>query len=208
MRQTEYLYRRGSDIPRAVDPLSYLPMIRHILIEQGGQVVRLGDPSMTPLPPLPGLIDLSRYAESFALQAFAMSRARYFVGTDSGTTQLACAFRTPSASTNALGVGVWNDGDVVLTKTVRCPNGLPMTRDELISCGILGNLHGLRPHELSIEDNAPRQLVDVARHMHAITAGGDGWRQPAADGPTAKTTVRLPLGLRDIAQAPGLTWWD
>jgi len=208
MRQLEYLYRHGADRHRCVDPQSYLPMIRDILFEQGGQVVRLGDPSMTPLPPLPGLIDLSRVANAFPLQAFAASRARYFVGTDTGATQLASAFKTPSASTNALGVGIWNDDDVILPKTMHLSDGRRLTRDDFLSTGML-TIHRLRPTGLQMMDNPPEQLVAVARHMHRVTTDCPGWREaPMFLEYGNQTTIRIPLPLRDIAKETRLTWWS
>lgn len=207
MRELGYLYRRGSDPTRAVDPLSYLPMVRDIL-DQGGQVVRLGDPTMTPFPAMPGLIDLSRLSNSFGLQAFAVSRARFFVGTDTGATQLASAFKTPSASTNALGVGIWNDGDVLLTKTIRMPDGYALTKEDCLSTGML-SVHRLRPDAATIEDNTPEQLVAVARHMHRITADCEGWRKPkVVIEHGGEAAITLPLVMHDIAVETRLTWWE
>lgn len=208
MREIGYSHRSGLDKDRCVDPLSYLPMIRDILFEQGGQVVRLGDPSMTPLPHLPGLIDISRLPNSFVLQAFAASRARYFVGSDSGATQLACAFKTPSATTNALGLGVWNDGDVMLTKTICSSGGQRLSLADIRSSAMM-DLHYFRLPGARVADNTPGQLVAVARHMHAMTGDCTGWRQPRVEIELGSLgLVDLPLRQRGIADETHVTWWN
>lgn len=207
MREVGYAHRSGLDADRCVDPASYLPMIRSI-VGQGGQVVRLGDPSMTPIPHLPGLIDLSRLPDSFLLQACAVSHARYYIGTDSGATQLACAFKTPAATTNALGLGVWNDGDVMLEKTIHAAEGRQLATAEIRSSGMMDLLYFRLP-EARFESNSPDQLVAVAGHMHRITADCSGWRQPAADALMGNTTqLDLPLRQRGIADETQVTWWN
>jgi len=117
IREPGYVHRPGSDPNRDADPTSYLPMIEDIIRNLGGQVVRIGHSDTTPMPEMEGMIDLSREDDCFPEQAFAISRARYFIGSDSGPTQLASAFKTPTATTNAMGLGIWNDGDVALLKT-------------------------------------------------------------------------------------------
>lgn len=207
MREIGYAYRRGLDKDRCVDPLTYLPMIRDIL-EQGGQVVRLGDPSMTPLPRLPGLIDLSRIEDAFLLQACAVSHARFFVGTDSGATQLAASFKTPAATTNALGFGVWNDGDVMLPKTIHAADGHRLSLADIRSTNMTDLLYYRLPGG-RVEDNTPEQLVAVARHMHRITADCTGWRQPRNEVTLGNLTLaHLPLRRRGLSEERNITWWD
>lgn len=78
LREIGYEHRRGVSQERTVNPLDYLPALNRIIEKHGGQVVRVGDPSMTPLPPTAGLIDLSRIPDSFPLQAFALARPASF----------------------------------------------------------------------------------------------------------------------------------
>lgn len=207
MREVGYAHRSGLDDDRCVDPLSYLPMIRSIL-DRGGQVVRLGDPSMTPLPRLPGLIDLSRVPDAFMLQACAVSHARFFVGTDSGATQLACSFKTPAATTNALGMGVWNDGDVMLEKRIYSADGEPFATAGIRSSGMMDLLYYRIPGA-RVADNDADQLVAVADHMHRITADCTGWRQVPPDGPPGDAMpVHLPLRRHSMAEGAHVTWWN
>ena len=85
---------------RDADVLDYLPAIRQIT-ERGGWVVRMGDPTMTPLPPMERVID---YAHSPAkadwLDVFLCGRSRFFVGLASGLSQVAVGFGAPCVYVN------------------------------------------------------------------------------------------------------------
>ncbi len=206
MRESGYRWRPDRDLVRNVDPHDYLPMIRHIVDDLGGQVVRLGHPEMTPLPEIDGLIDLSRYADSFPEQAFATSRARFFIGTDTGPTQLAAAFRTPAASTNALGIGLWNDGDVVMFKEITDKAGVPITlEDRIETAPIIGNY---RPHGVNYHANAPQDLVRLADHMAAATGDCPGWREAGEQPPYEPPgRVELPLEWSSITDRVKIDFW-
>ncbi len=206
MREDGYRWRMGSDKDRSVDPKTYIPMITDIIENQGGQVVRLGHPSMTPLPEIDGVIDLCFEENNFLEQAFALSRARYFIGCDTGPTQLACAFKTPTASTNALGLGVWNDGDVLLLKALIDQHGTAL---DLNTMGdILPLLGNERPIDLEIRDNSPERLLDVARHMFDATADCPAWREESADPPYEPPgDIALPLPKTGLTDMADLTIW-
>jgi len=207
MRESGYGPRAGLDTVRSVNPRTYIPPIEEI-VAAGGQVVRLGDASMAPLPNISGLIDLARTPAGFAEQAFATSRARFFLGTDSGPTQLACALKVPAATTNAAGIGVWNDGDVVLFKRFRLSNGRVLGIDELLAAGNWGMQVVYPKHEATVEDNAPDDLAAVARHMIATTAGEEGWREPASDAPLEPADgLTFPLPWRPATEIADLTVW-
>ena len=209
MREPFYPHRPHGVTPRNVDPATYLPLVAHVIRNLGGQVVRLGDPSMTPLPDLPGLIDLSRDDDGFPLQTFALSRARFAVMTDSGPTQLASALGTPTATTNACGIGVWRHGDLLMTKAFTTADGRVLDTPHLIDMGGL-TLHTRYPLEIDHRANEPERLAAVADHMLAATADGPGWRAPAAGDPPAEPqdTVPLPLPWRHIPQFADLTVWE
>ncbi|MCB2101831.1 MAG: TIGR04372 family glycosyltransferase [Rhodobacterales bacterium] len=204
MRENLYEHRFGVDARRSVDPSTYLPMIRDLLA-RGGQVVRLGDPSMAPLPDLPGFIDLSRTG-TFAEQAWAVSRARFFLGTDTGPTQLACAFKTPAATTNAMGIGVWNDGDLVALKTFVLSTGRKLTRDALLDMTDTGMQVIYPKDEMDVVDNLPDDLAAVGRHMLDRTEDCPAWRVPAPD-PAAGEPLALPLPWHHVLDRADLTMW-
>ncbi len=208
VREEGYVHRPGSDSNRDANLNTYLPVIKNIIDEQGGQVVRLGHPGSLPVAELDGLIDLSTVEDSFDLQAFAVSRARYFIGSDSGPTQLAAAFKTPTATTNAMGIGIWNDGDVALLKTYAAKSGgEELSWEELYELlPILGNR---RPLDFMVKDNDGDEITEVARHMFDATADCPGWREQAAPEPYEPSgSITLPLQWRFYGYRADLNFWN
>lgn len=206
VREGGYAFRRDIADARNSNPLAYLPMIKRIIEEQGGQVVRLGDPSMTALPPMKGLIDLSRLENALPLQAYAVSRARYFVATESGPTQIGCAFQTPTVSTNALNIGIWNDGDALLFKRMFDDDGVEITPQERLDLGML-SVHRTWPKTWRSKDNKPSELVAASDHMYNLTDGLSSWRTPSTQviGPVEKVTS-MPLRWRELVELGKLTF--
>lgn len=92
------LYGRNSPLS------SFIPAIR-LILRRGGQVVRLGVPGMTPLPRMPGLLDLSRVSSRpAAVDLYLLSNPRLFVATSSGPQTIAPLFRTKTLWTNVGGL--------------------------------------------------------------------------------------------------------
>ena len=62
-------YRRETGHPRSVrDIAPYVDLIDHIIDGLGGQVVRIGDPTMSEIPARKGLVDLSKICAPFLTQ--------------------------------------------------------------------------------------------------------------------------------------------
>ena len=195
---------KGDPSPR-LDVETYVPMLRHIVEGQGGQVVRLGPPEAQPLPEMDGLIDLSRDANSFGEQVAAASQARYVVGADSDILPLACAFRVPSAATNVGGFEglVWNREDVVLAKSLRLTDGTTLTTAEAFD---RHHLDAPKPDGAAWIDNSPDELVAVAEHMFQATGDCPGWRPKAENIPSGDAeTITFPLTFRE---RPLVKFWN
>lgn len=79
---------------------NYLPLIREVTA-RGGWVVRLGDKSMTPLPPLERVIDYphTRF-KSDLMDLYLLSECRCYVGMSSGILDTAFLFQRPMLITN------------------------------------------------------------------------------------------------------------
>jgi putative glycosyltransferase (TIGR04372 family) len=208
VREGNYAYRRGqSDGNRDADPRTYLPMIRDIL-DRGGCVVRLGDPAATPLPALPGLIDLTR--APFPLQAYCVARARYLIASDSGPSLLGTMFGVPTAKANALQKGVGPAPDIFLPKWIRHPDG---TRLDPAILEDLGAWHPrfsgiLDPYVL--ENNSADDLVAASRHLMSRTEARPGGEIGAGDAgcpdwiPTPSGFRRSPPRRTGSEAGPGL----
>lgn len=200
LREGCYRYRGPAD--RDVDPQSYVPALDRIIDGLGGQVVRLGDPGMTPLPARPGLIDFTD--APFPAQAAALARARFFLGSDSGPTQLACALRTPAATTNALNITVWNDGDIALMRRLRRPEGGHYPLADMLAAGCM-TLHTTRPPPHDYEPNRPEQILTVVDRLYAATGDCPGWRPaPPEEREYLPAPVVMPPAVRETVEMANL----
>ena len=75
------------------------------IVAQGGWVVRVGDPSMAPLPALPGVIDYAHHPlKSERLDVVLCARARFILGNTSGIALVGTIFGTPCAIANIIPV--------------------------------------------------------------------------------------------------------
>lgn len=85
---------------RNVDILTYQDALR-ALAEDGYTVIRLGDPSMTPLPSIDGVIDYALSPlKSPALDIHLPALARFHIGCSSGLSQVPLLYGTPSLLLN------------------------------------------------------------------------------------------------------------
>lgn len=81
---------------------NYLPAIRYI-VQQGGYVIRMGDPSMQPVKPEKGLIEYALSEQkSDRMDIFLCSESRFFLGTTSGLTNVVISFNTPCMLVNCI----------------------------------------------------------------------------------------------------------
>ena len=97
---------RGAD---NVNPQDYIPAIRRIL-ESGGSIIRIGDKSMTPLKDLglahPKLLDYAHSSRrNSSVDIYALSRCKFFLGTQSGPVTIPNEFGVPVVYTNVVAFG-------------------------------------------------------------------------------------------------------
>ena len=114
-------------------------LTNRIIQELGGQVVRVGHPSMTPFPEQDGFVDLSGVDEdAFDLHTFAISRARFMVAASSGPLQIAFSLGTPTARANSITPaeipGAWNEHDLVLHRNLFCRRN-PRSVEDALAAG-------------------------------------------------------------------------
>jgi putative glycosyltransferase (TIGR04372 family) len=188
-RESGYRYRpRGAD--RDSDPAAFDDLADHI-IALGGQAVRLGHSGMVPFRPREGFIDLSTEANSFMLQAAAVSLARFMIAGPSGTMMLAPAFGIPHTFVDVVDTRAYWDvkhGDV-LTHVVTTPEGNNLRNASLLASGLLDADRLARQSEAErgyrVRKATSDELAIVAGRLCERTMDCPAWRPPAKfpDGP-------------------------
>jgi putative glycosyltransferase (TIGR04372 family) len=152
---------------RNVDIRAFLPTIEHILA-LGGKVVRLGDPTATPLPKLEGLIDYAHAEErSEALDIFFCAEARIFVGTAAGPQSVAPLFNVPLSLSNwcVLARPPWGKDDVFVPKLIWSDRlNRVLTLDEMVTPPFrFFDGETVARHRARLIDNTPDEILGCLR---------------------------------------------
>jgi putative glycosyltransferase (TIGR04372 family) len=118
------------------DVMSFLPAIGEIT-KRGGWVIRMGDPSMVRLPPIPNVVDYCHSdVRSDWMDVFITARCRFFLGTSSGPAYLPPLYGIPSVLTNwwPPAQRPWHPMDIFMPKMVRRKdNGEALTLSETLA---------------------------------------------------------------------------
>jgi putative glycosyltransferase (TIGR04372 family) len=142
----------------------YLLAIDEIVC-RGGWIIRMGDPSMTPLPPLPNVLDYCHSAiRSDWMDVFIAAASRLFIGTSSGVCYVAQDYGVPCVLTNwwPPAQRPWHAGDIFVPKLIRRVRdgralGLAESLNEPFGYG--NSEHYLREREgVIIADNDPLDI--------------------------------------------------
>jgi putative glycosyltransferase (TIGR04372 family) len=155
---------------RNADPLALLPAIAEIR-SRGGWVVRMGDATMTPLPPLEGVVDYALgSAKSPRLDLYLCARARFFLGNTSGLFLISAAFGVPCALANMVPTANLAPGpdDLSIPKLLWSPaDGRILTFPEVFSRGLANALHASAYTEAGVlvRENAPEEILDLVLDM-------------------------------------------
>jgi len=100
------------------DVATYLPAVSAV-VQRGGTVIRIGDTSMSPLPPMPGVFDYAHSTlKSDWMDIFLLGACHFYIGTSSGPAYVPPLFGVPCALTNWYPIGSrpFNDRDVYIPK--------------------------------------------------------------------------------------------
>jgi putative glycosyltransferase (TIGR04372 family) len=169
-RATAGLRQRGWDELRNAHIETYLDACR-ALIARGYTVVRLGDPTMTPVS-APGVVDLANAAErSQALEAWCVMRSEFLIGCDSGPSWLAFLVGVPVLTINAVHFrDVLRPCDRMICKLViERATGRQLTLDEMLTAEFLRD--GLRTDRYQHIDNTPKDITAAVLDMADVVAG-------------------------------------
>ena len=169
-------YRRERTHPRSVrDIAPYATLIDHIIDELGGQVVRIGDPTMSPIPPRAGMVDLGRRGTSYLTQCFALGAARFMVGTDSGPSSWCFMFNTPLAFTNKFTEVIFAPSiHVCATKTFVLPDGTRLSGRAAAESGHM--VEAKWPGSgIELIETAAADMIKAVDWLHVQTEDSEPW---------------------------------
>jgi putative glycosyltransferase (TIGR04372 family) len=141
------------------------------LVERGFTVVRLGDPTMTPVT-LPGVVDLATSpARTEALEAWCVLRSRFLIGSDSGPSWLAFLLGVPVLTVNAVHLrDMLRPCDRMICKLVtERATRRRLSLTEMLAPAFLRN--GLRTDLYEHAENTPRDLKEAALDMADLCEG-------------------------------------
>ncbi len=176
VREAGFKDEQGQSIQEAglnADCLTYLPAIKAV-VERGGYVVRIGDPSMTPLPAMEGVLDYAHSPlKSPWMDIFLLGACRFFIGTSSGPAYVPPLFGIPCALTNWYPTGSrpFNRRDIYITKLFQVGKPPRLLRFEDIFRAPIG-------YSLHFENS--NELVPDIQHTRRDT--GDRYRNARQTG--------------------------
>jgi putative glycosyltransferase (TIGR04372 family) len=163
---------RDKDVVRNASVAAYVPAIDW-LVSEGYQVVRIGDPSMTPVR-REGVVDLAHApARSLGLDVFCVRRSAFFVATDSGPYNLALLCDTPCLGTNMthlIGAYPLRERDRYIVRRVDdVAADRPLTLEGMLTPEHLK--FRWDPQRYRFLDNAPSEILAGVQEMVAVTRG-------------------------------------
>jgi putative glycosyltransferase (TIGR04372 family) len=177
---------------RNADIFTYLPAIAEIT-SRGGWVIRIGDPGMTAMPPLPKVIDYchSKLRADW-LDIFILARCRFMVGTNSGPIFIPALYAdTPAVLTNwwPAAERPWHAADIFVPKLLRrLSDGRLLSLSETLRepfCWCFSRRYFAERADVRLEDNDPEIIRAAVSEMLARL---DGRAEP--DDKTAELRTR------------------
>lgn len=147
-----------------------VPAIREIT-QRGGWVIRIGDPSMKPLSPLPQVIDYAHHPiKCERLDMILCAKARFILGNTSGIALVGTVFGVPCALANmipfpALGLGPKDISipKLLWSETLSRYLSYKEILDAPISCYMYARLY--RESKIRVEENSAEDIRRLALEM-------------------------------------------
>jgi putative glycosyltransferase (TIGR04372 family) len=149
----------------------YLPAIEEIT-RRGGWVIRMGDPAMTPLTPMPNVLDYCHSdIRSDWMDIYLFANARFFIGTSSGPAYVPPIYGVPCVLTNwwPPAQRPWHPQDIFIPKLYRRLGDntfLTLSESLIEPFGYCNSIDYLRQHEnVVVEDNTPQDIHAAVSEM-------------------------------------------
>lgn len=153
-----------------------IPAMREI-VRQGGWCIRMGDPSMTPLPVLEHVIDYAHHPlRCPRLDVVLCAQCRFFLGDTSGLTFVGAAFGVPSALANMVPASALG----LLPSDLSIPKLLRLKREdrylswpEILTSAVANYRFASLYDEagIAVEENSADEIVELVEEMLQRLAG-------------------------------------
>ena len=160
----------GSGNARNSDINAYRLAIESI-VARGGWIIRMGDPFMKPLSPMPHVIDYvhSKFHSDW-MDVFLWARCRFFIGSNSGPHMVPPTFGVPCVITNwpSPGVRPWFNNDLCIFKlhwSEHEARYLNFTEVISSALGWAEDAAYLASVGIKFVDNTPEEIKDVVVEM-------------------------------------------
>jgi len=149
----------------------YLPAIEEVT-RRGGWIVRMGDPAMTPLPPMSNVLDYCHSdIRSDWMDIYLFAHARFFIGTSSGPAYVPPIYDVPCVLTNwwPPAQRPWHPRDIFIPKMCRrLRDNSILTLSETLAepFGYCNSLTYLKKSQhVVVEENSPDDIRAAVREM-------------------------------------------
>ena len=152
-------------------PIADLIPAMETIVARGGYCIRMGDPTMQPLPPLRNVIDyIHTDFRSDWMDVFLAANCRFFFGTSSGLYCVAGIFGRPSVQVNVTPMGCVLSqfpNDLSIPKMIRDGEGRVMPFKELLEdeASSYRNSRQFTARQMTHINNTPAEIVEVAAEM-------------------------------------------
>jgi putative glycosyltransferase (TIGR04372 family) len=186
VREPGYL-KESADNPessRNADIFAYLPAVEEI-VRRGGWVIRLGDPSMKPLPPMAQVVDYAVSPfKSEETDVFLMASCRFMLGTTSGPVVVSEVFGVPVGAADYFPIGglLHTPKDVIIPRPYReKATGRMLHFEEYLKMPLAFTYDSNYFAALGLEalPSEPEDILDLAIEMLERTEGK--WPYDAED---------------------------
>lgn len=144
-----------------------------LIVQRGGWVIRMGDPSMKPLPPMANVIDYAHNSLRTPKADILISLGcRFFLGTNSGFATVPANYGVRCVFSNWLPIGLplWPSNDLVAPKLFwKTSEKRYLTLQEIFESGLafIQNWSDL-PKGIELRDNTPEDIRALAAEALGI----------------------------------------
>lgn len=170
-REAGYASKEPCHDFRNVKVTNYFPAMKEV-VSRGGWCVRIGDPTMEPLPPMDNVVDYAHHPlRCDWMDVFLCAACEFFLGSSSGPPNVASAFGVPCATANHAPLSVVLSAaphDIGIPKLFWSRSQKRLLKFEELFDSPLGNARFANLYEdagITLIENSAEEIRDLALEM-------------------------------------------